>query len=449
MKHKLIIRLLVLPLLLLFNGQLLQAQENAPYSLRQLTDSALRNSHTLAGKDWQIKEKSAKIAEDNIKKYPSVNLNGNYLHNFVLDRITIPAGTIGDIPLSAGNSVLLPNTDRTFKVGKYNTYLAGVNVYQPITQQLKINTGIEVDKQEVALAEKERQKGSLQLKLGVEKLYYGALITRKKLEEAKAKLELAKSQLDDVESALLAGRTIQADRSGLQADVADQEQNILKLDIELGDHISDLVNLTGIRSDSLALEEAEPLVYTVDPVHSYLNAAMTGNMDLQMANITKSKALLGIKAARQADLPDLGIVGGYIYQSGNSILPTNNPFVGVSLKWNLQDLYSNKAIERQRRAQARQAEENIAGTRQQLTADVEKAYRKVNESLALIGVARKAATYRRQEMKLLEDKHAAGLVLKQELLSARSQLARSESDLYAAELSYRIAVSDLIFLTGQ
>jgi outer membrane protein TolC len=334
-------------------------------------------------------------------------------------------------------------------VGKYNTYLAGVNVYQPITQQLKINTGIEADKQDRALAEKERQKASLQVRLGVEKLYYGALIARKKMEEAQAKLELARTQLDDVESALLAGKSIQANRSGLQADVADQEQNILKLQIQLGDYVSDLINLTGISADSLDLAEAEPLPYTVDPAQAYLNAAMTGNTDLQMANITKSKALLGIKAAKQANLPDLGVVGGYMYQSGNSILPTNNPYVGLSLKWNLQDLFSNKAIEKQRVAQARQADENIVGTRQQLTADVEKAYRKVQESLALITVAQKAAAFRRQEMKTLVDKQAAGLVLKQEFLSARSQLARSESDLYAAQLSYRLAVADLNYLTGQ
>ena len=449
MKHKPITQVLVLLFFLCCSTQALRAQEIATYSLKQLTDSALKNSHTLTGKDWQIKERTARMAEDKIKKYPSLTLNGNYLHNFILDRITIPAGTIGDIQLSPGNNALLPNTDKTFKVGKYNTYLAGVNVYQPITQQLKINTGIEVDKQDLALTEKERQKMSLQLKLAIEKLYYGALIARKQLEEAQAKLELAQTQFDDVESGLLAGKTIEPNKSGLQADIADQEQTILKLHIQVGDYISDLISLTSVNADSLKLEEVEPMVYTVDPVHTYLSAAMSGNTDLQMANITKSKALLGIKAARQANLPDLGLVGGYMYQSGNSILPTDNPYMGVSLKWNLQDLFSNKAIEKQRQAQARQADENIAGTKLQLRDDVEKAYRKMNQSLALISVAQKAVTFRRQEMKLLEDKQAAGLTLKQDLLIARSQLAKSESDLYAAQLSYRMAISDLNFLTGE
>lgn len=449
MKHKPITQILVLLFFLCCGRSGLRAQEIAGYSLKQLTDSALKNSHALAGKDWQMKERSAKVAEDKIKKYPSVDLNANYLHNFVLDRITIPAGTIGDVELSPGNHALLPNTDKTFKAGKHDTYLTGVSVYQPITQQLKINTGIEIDRQDLALAGKEKQKMSLQVRLAVEKLYYGALIARKQLEAAQAKLELSQARFDDVESGLLAGKAIQPDKSGLQADIADQEQNILKLNIQVGDCISDLISLTGVSADSLKLEEVEPMVYTVDPINSYQSAALSGNTDLQMANITKSKALLGVRAARQSNLPDLGVVGGYMYQSGNSILPANNPYVGVSLKWNLQDLFSNKAIEKQRQAQARQADENIAGTRRQLSADVEKAYRKMDQSLALIGVAQKAVTFRRQEMKLLEDKEAAGLALKQDLLMARSQVAKSESDLYAAELSYRLAVSDLNFLTGQ
>ena len=449
MKHKIIIQVLVLLFLLCCGAHVLQAQEIGTYSLQQLTDSALKNSHTLGGKDWQIKERSAKVAEDKIKKYPSVNLNSNYLHNFVLDRITIPAGTIGDVQVSPGNNILLPSTDKTFKAGKHDTYLAGVSVYQPITQQLKINTGIEIDKQDLKLTEKERLKISLQVKLTIEKLYYGALIAKRQMEEAQAKLDLARSKFDDVESGLLAGKTIQPNKTGLQADMADQEQNILKLNIQMADYISDIINITGIRSDTLKLEEVEPVVYTVDPAHSYLSTAMSGNTDLQMANITKAKALMGIRAARQSNLPDLGVVGGYMYQSGNSILPANNPYVGVNLKWNLQDLFSNKAIEKQRHAQARQADENIAGTRQQVRDDVEKAYRKVTESQALISVAQKAVDFRLQEMKLLEDKQAAGLVLKQDILSAKAQLARSESDLYAAQLSYRLAVSDLNFLTGQ
>ncbi len=155
----------------------------------------------------QIKEKQAKIKEDEIKRYPSANpVNGGYLYNFNLGELTIPAGTIGEYEISPGKSILLPNTDKNFTVGEYNNYNIGITAYQPITQQAKIKTGLEIDKIDVLLTEKDQFRISLQIKLAIEKLYYGALIAKKQLDEAEAKLALAKSKLADVENALRAGK---------------------------------------------------------------------------------------------------------------------------------------------------------------------------------------------------------------------------------------------------
>ncbi len=67
----------------------------------------------------------------------------------------------------------------------------------------------------------------------------------------------------------------------------------------------------------------------------------------------------------------------------------------------------------------------------------------------MIAVARKAVTYRKEALKVQSDKQVAGLNLKEDLLNTQSQLAKSEADLYAAQLSYRIALSDLRILTGK
>jgi len=322
-------------------------------------------------------------------------------------------------------------------------------VYQPITQQPKIKTGLEVDKTDVKLTEKERFKASLQIKQATEQLYYLTLITQKRLEEAEAKLELDKSKLGDVENALLAGKTITTDKVGLQANIADQEQNILKLNIQVQDYIGDLITVTGINATSLALQDIEPTIQSLNSLDDYQNAAKSSNADLQIAELNKSKAILGIKASRQSNLPEFGFVGGYAHQYGNAIQPANNPFVGVNLKWNLQDIFSNKQITRQRQFQLKQAEENIVNTQQQVSNDIEKAYRKINETKALIAVSQKAFTYRKEELKIQEDKQAAGLNMKTDLLLTKSLLAKSEADVYSSQLSYLMAISDLKVLTGQ
>lgn len=425
------------------------AQDVQSYSLEQLKEAALKNNHVLAIKEWQIKEKQAKIEEDAIKRYVVPTLSGNYQYNFNLGELTIPAGTIGELALSPTNVVLLPNTDKNFEVGEHHNYNAGVTVYQPITQLAKIRTGLEIDKTDVTLAEKEKFKISLQIKQAIEQLYYGTLIAQKQREEAEAKLALAQSRLTDVENALLAGKTITVDKAGLQAGIADEEQNILKLTIQIQDYIGDLINATGLPADSLKLEEIAPAIQQVDALDEYRNAAASSNTDLQIANLNKSKSLLGIKAARQSSRPDVGLIAGYTYQFGNPILPANNPIVGASLKWNLQDLFSNRKVVKQRQFQLKQAEENIINTQQQVNNNIEKAYRKVNQSRELIAVAQRVAAYRKDEMKLQEDKQAAGLNVKTDLLNTRSLLAKAEADMYAAQLSYLVSVSDLRILIGQ
>ncbi|HEY0608856.1 MAG TPA: TolC family protein [Chitinophaga sp.] len=441
--------LVLLPMAFICCCTLLEAQEVQSWSLEQLKDSALRNNHALAIKQWQVKEKREKIREDEIKKYPSATVNGNFLYNFNLGEITIPAGTIGELPLSPTNTVLLPNTDKNFTVGEHSNFTIGMLAYQPITQQAKIKTGLEIDKTDVALTEKEQVKISLQIKQAIEKVYYGTLITQKQLEEAEAKLALARSKLTDLENALLAGKTINADKAGLQAGIASEEQNILKLNIQLQDYMGDLKNLTGINADSLKLQAIEPATQQIDVLDQYKSAASSSNTDMQIARLNQSKALLGIKAARQSNIPDLGLVGGYSYQYGNPIFPSHIPFVGVNLKWSLQDVFSNKQIVKQRQFQLKQAEENIQYTQQQMNNEIEKAYRKIEQSQALIAVAQKALFYQKEAYKLQEDKQAAGLNVKTDLLNAKSLLAKSEADMYAAQLSYLIAVSDLKILTGQ
>jgi outer membrane protein len=442
---KKIIKCLLLPLVIfLCRSTSLYAQNTESYTLEQLQDSALRNNHVLAIKQWQIKEKQEKTKEDEIKRYPTPTLNGNYQHVFNLGEITIPKGTIGEI-----NNELLPNTDQSFKVGKYNNYSAGLSVYQPITQQAKITTLLKIDKTDAALTEKEKFKTSLQIKQAIIKLYYGTLISQKQLDEAEARLALAKSKYTDVENALLAGKTTNIDKAGLQANIADEEQNILKINIQIQDYIGDLSNLTGINTSSLKLADIEPAVQQINGLEEYKNVAANSNADLQIASLNKSKALLGIKVARQSNIPEVGLVGGYSYIFGSAIVPANNPYIGVNLKWNIQDIFSNKKIVKQRQFQLKQSEENILNTQQTVNNDIEKTYRKINQSKALIAVAQKVVFYQKEELKLQENKQVAGLNMKTDLLNTKSLLAKSEADMYAAQLSYVIAVSDLKILTGQ
>jgi outer membrane protein TolC len=265
------------------------------------------------------------------------------------------------------------------------------------------------------------------------------------------KASLARSKLRDVENALAAGKTTESSRYGLSAAVADEEQNLLKLKIQYDDYADDLRQIAGLDpTNKLVLEQvpAESIIENIPGIDTSLNEAASKNADLKIAALNSSRAGFSIKASKLSYLPDLGILGGYTYQNGSVIYPKNNAYIGASLKWNLQDAISNRTVQRQRIYLKKEAEENLANTKEQVKKDIAKAYRKLKQSEELINVAAKVVEFRREDLKIQNDRRSSGLNLESDFLAAKAVVAKSEADLFAAQLNYRIALSELRILTG-
>lgn len=435
-------RCLLILIIFLLMAPVLHAQQPMPLDLQQAIDLALQHNRALHIKKLQQSEKAAKLHEDAIKQYPAVTVSSAYQYNQNLGALNIPAGYFGALPLG-GTTIELPNKDASFELGKHNNFNAGVTVYQPITQLGKIKAGMEVTKTDVLIAEQESRKAALQIRQAVEKLYYGLLINQQQQVTANANLQLAQMKQFDVESALMAGKTVDASKAGLQANVADEEQNLLKLQIQADDYMADLQQLTGITADSVILAEVD---YNPQPISDSISG--DNNVDIRLATLTRVKTEQAIKAAQRSYLPDFGLMAGYTYQTGNVLYPNSNPFVGASFKWNIQDIFSNKQVMHQRNFQLQQSTEYVANTQETVNHDIAKAKRRINQAIALIAVAQKAVNYRQDELKIQQDKQDAGLNIEADLLNTKSMLAKAQADLLSAKLNYRIALSDLRILTG-
>jgi outer membrane protein TolC len=430
---------LIIIVLLIAAGKQAYAQTDT-LTLDKAINAALQNNRLLNIKKLQVEEKQAKVKEDEIKRYPTVILSSTYLYN---------VNTSDPLPFNSTTAIPIPIPDKYTQIGEHNTFNAAGMIYQPITQQGKIRTGISISKTDALITEKEKKKLDQQIRQSVERLFYGLLITEKQKVEASSKLEVAKIKLHDVESALLAGKTVNVDKAGLLATIAEQEQTILQLNIRTDDYMEDLKQVTGLTNHNLFLAKVDIPASATPSLEESKTVAFVNNVDVNIAKLNQAKADLGITAARQSYLPDVGVVGGYFYQTGNSVFPSNNPFVGINFKWNIQDVIANKHVVTQRELISRQAYENLANTREQLNTDLTKAYNKIVQIINLIAVAQKAAYYRKEELKIQLDKSASGLNTKVDVLNAQSSLAKSEADLYAAQLSYRLAVSDLKILEGK
>lgn len=423
-----------------------QAQQDT-ITLSKAISLALQNNDLLKIKKLQEAENKAKIAEAKVKAYPNAVVSSTYQYNVNTGELVIPAGSMGQLPLSPTNIISLPNTEKRFDLGEHQNFNAGLTVYQPITQQLKIRSGIDATKTDLKLSELEREKAEQQITLGVERLYYGILIAQKQQEEAKAKIEAAKLKLFDVQSALLSGKTLDVNEAGLQANIANEEQELLKLQFQQEDYTAELKKVLGIDANNIVLTDVDSNNTLTNDLKTYTTAATQNNIDNRIATMQIQKSTIGIKAAQQSLLPDVGVITGYTYQQGNILYPKHNPFVGLNFKWDIQSIFSNKQVLAQRRLLLQQAKENQTYTQKEVTNKTEQAYRKLKQAAALMAVAQKACYYRAAELKIEEDRLQTGLSTKLKVLEAQSTLTKAEADLYAAKLNYSLSLSELNILT--
>lgn len=428
----------------------LTAQEVRSLNLENAVSLALQNNHLLNIKKLQVEEKQQKVNEDRVKYLPVIGIGGSYQYNTNLQVLTIEQGRFGQLPYG-GVMIPLPATNEVFELGNHNVYNAGVTIYQPLTQIGKINAGVKYSKTEMQIAETEENKAMLQVRQGVEKLFFGLLILQKQIEEAEIKVSLVRIKLHDVESALAAGKTTESSKYGLNASMADEEQNLLRLKIQYDDYAADLMQLTGLDpAESLIPEPVAPenLKENIASIDTSLSIASSANNDLRLAALNKTKAGYSLRASKFSYLPDLGIQGGFTHQEGIDIYPRNNTYIGASLKWNFSDVLSNRMVQKQRMYLRQQAEENLLNTNEQVNRDIAKAYRRLKQSEELIRVAGKVVEYRREDLKIQSFRRRSGLNLEADLLTAKAALAKAEADQYAAQLNYRIVLSELRILTG-
>jgi len=437
--------------LVLFSPNVNAQQNPEKLNLQKVIGLAVQNNRLLAIKQMQVEEKQQKVNEDRVKFFPSVTLGGAYQYNSHLPGLTIGQGTFGSLSMGPIINIPLPAADKTFELGSHDTYNAGATLYQPISQIPKIKAGVDVSKTELQIVKVEQVKATMQIKQAAERLYFGLLILQKQKEEANIKLLLSQRKLYDVESAVLASKTTLSNEIGLRANVADEEQNLLKINIQIDDYAADLKHLTGLPpATTFALDPvfSDDIPVNALPIDAFVRDAQKGNNDLKIAALYKTKAEYAVKASQYSYLPDVGVMAGYTYQEGNALYPENNTFVGVSLRWNIQDAFSNAFVKRQRLSLKKQAEENLANTREQVKTDIEKAHRKLTQSVELITVANKVLAFRREDLKIQTDRRHAGLNLEADILTAKAALAKAEADLFAAQLNYRIAYTDLHVVTG-
>jgi multidrug efflux pump subunit AcrB/outer membrane protein TolC len=376
---------------------------------------------------------------------PQLSVTGNHLRSSGRTTIVVPRGALGNE--SSGDP--LPATDRRFDQGAAALTYTQLSFTQPVTQLWRIHQAQQFASAQTMSAAADRARAEADITLAVERLYASVLIARAREHAADVALRATQRQSADVEQAVAAGINVSAQGLGATASALDAEYVRMAAADSASDAESQLRKVLALPPGTrleLAVPEARGEALTT--LDAYLAMGLAANPDIAAANATLEQAKHASALARANYIPDVGVGLTYTMLNGVSFLPQHAAGLSIQGSWTLLDWGKRGSLSHERAAQEDAASIGVALARDQVSVDVERAYRTAVRAERGAEAARAALEARRAELTIARDRAARGLTPAAALAVSEADMAESEAHALAADLQVRIARAELRRATG-
>jgi len=354
---------------------------------------ALKGNSSVKIARFKVDEKRKKVDSTSADNFPRLSNYSWYMGTSESQLVTIPLPGLGTVPLG-GN---LTNGSSSF-------FLNSTVLSQPLTQLLKIREATGIARSDQKVAEADAKKAEDDVILAVHQLCYGLLVARKQKEAAEAGLSATQESQREAENGVRSRTLLEVSLNEARTAVLQNKQSLLAAKIRIADLNAELNQLLGLPLDTeLQLSDPGPSERPVDSRDYYLGAALSGNPEIEAAKATAAKADHGVKAAHREYIPDVTLFAANTYQDGVSFAAHNVGTFGLMLSWDIWDWGKRRAVIGERRAQLSQAEKNLQRLNDEVTVELDKAYRKLENTKSMMDVAREALALQKERLRLISD----------------------------------------------
>jgi outer membrane protein TolC len=323
-------------------------------------------------------------------------------------------------------------------------FLSDTALTQPLTQLLKT-----YQKDKMALADQQMARADLDktktdVIFATHRLFYSLIIARKQRDAASAAVTAGEQALREAKDGVTAGNVLEVAAIGNSAVLLQNRYSLLAAEIQIGDLNSELNDLLGLPLDTeINPLDPRPPETTARSRESFVLEALEKNPEIKVAQEAVKKAESGVKAAYIDYIPDISMSGHYTYQDGVPFLDHNIGMFGVKMTWDIFDWGKRRAVVAQCREQLTQANENLKRLKTRIEVEVDKAYRKLEQTKNLIGVTRESLTLQKENLRLKSKGREAGTAMESQYATAVAAVKKAEYEELQALLGYSLAIADL------
>jgi outer membrane protein TolC len=275
------------------------------------------------------------------------------------------------------------------------------------------------------------------------------VIARKQREAASAAVAAGEEALREAKQGVASGDVLEVAAIGSSAVLLQNRYSLLSAEVQIGDLNSELNDLLALPLDTGIIPLDPPPRYTTaGSRESFVHEALQKNPEIMAARETVKKAESGVKAAHLDYIPDITLSGHYTYQDGVPFLDQNIGTIGVTMTWDILDWGKRRSVVAQRRERLTQANENLRRVESRIEVEVDKAYRKLEQTKTLIGVTRESLALQKENLRLETNARRAGTATEAQYLTAIAAVKKAEYEGAQALLGYNLAIADLDRIIG-
>ncbi len=401
-------------------------------SLQEAFDLALQNSKQIQTDDLKKQSIDIKKQQTRNAMLPAVGVNSAY---------TRISNNIPELP-----PINFQGIDVVLNKQILNQYYNRFYVQQPVFSGLKNWNALKALDLQKNAADFDIQKDKEDAKWNVVETYY----TLYKLQQTNNLLDsnIAQTQarVDDVTRFKNAGLALNNDVMRVEL----QKTNLLvnKADVESAINITNynLCVLLGLDTKTI-IEVDNPSVVSDAKyaIASLVSSSYADRAELKAQELRTKAADYMIKASKSAYMPTVSLVGnGYINNPNQRVFPPEAKFkstwdVGVSLNWNLMQLYTARAVVSEASNQKEQIKKATEQLRDGIQMEVNSSYETLKVTLLKIDLAQQAIEQAKENKRILDNRFGAQVALLTDVLDADQFLLQAQTNLFNAQADAAIA----------
>ena len=379
-----------------------------------------------------------------------------------LDREIAKTAFLPKFDASATGAYVFPDMDMMgMEMRMRGTYMAGVNLTQPIYTGGKITTGNRLARIGEDTAAERYRMTRMDVLVETDNAYWTYIAVKRKVHM----LESYHTQMDTLhrqtEAALAAGMATENDLLRIDAKRTEIHYQLQKVQNGADLCRMSLCRIVGVDFDT-QIEAPDTTFVASQPGRFTSDISSRPELHLLEKQIAAGKEQ--IRMARADMLPTVALTANYMYygniklngmtDAGGTMIPFSQEFrdgIGMAMLSVQIPIFhwgENRKKVRKAQYELRNAELDLQKNTRLLNIEVQQAIRNVQDGYGLIRTAKKGLQQADENLRVMRNRYAASMTPLTDLLEAQSQWQQAESNLIEAQTQYKIYETEYLRATG-